>query len=220
MHDATRRQACRIEAGGRTLLRVAGRDGRLVRILDVRGTPGPLVDVRFVTEGAAPPPVSRDGRADPRVLGVFVHRVELLAAPLATDLDLGSVDDDRPELGHGWRQAETWPDGRRGRWTGAQAEMRLGRPQGHDVLVLDLSFWSPLDRTEGYVAVDGRRLARFEGSNGPRQIRVDLRGLAARGELHVTLAVKRPFRPRREATDSSDDRELGVFVHKARLLPG
>jgi hypothetical protein len=146
--------------------------------------------------------------------------VELLPAPLATDLDLAAVDDGRPELGPGWRKAETWPDGRRGRWTGARAEMRLGRPPGLDVLVLDLSFESPRGRTEGYVAVDGRRLARFEGSNGPRQIRVDLRGLAARGEVHLTLAVTRPFRPRREASDSTDDRELGVFVHEARLLPG
>ena len=220
MHDAVRHKACRIEAGGRTLLRLAGRDGRLVRILDVRGTPGPLIEVRFVTEGAAPPPVSQDGREDPRVLGVFVHRVELVPAPLATDLDLASVDDDRPELGPGWRKAETWPDGRRGRWTGARAAMRLGRPPGHDVLVLDLSFESPLGRTEGYVTVDGRRLARFEGANGPRQIRLDLRGLASRGEVDLTLAVKRPFRPRREASDSSDDRELGVFVQAARLLPG
>ena len=48
----------------------------------------------------------------------------------------------------------------------------------------------------------------------------DLRGLAPRGEVHLTLAVTRAFRPRREASDSTDDRELGVFVHEARLLPG
>ena len=220
VQDPTHGKACRIEVGGRTLLRLPARDGRLVRILDVRGTRDPVIEVRFVTEGAAPPPVSGDGREDRRVLGVFVHRVELLPAPLATDLDLAAVDDGRPELGPGWRKAETWPDGRRGRWTGARAEMRLGRPPGLDVLVLDLSFESPRGRTEGYVAVDGRRLARFEGSNGPRQIRVDLRGLAPRGEVHLTLAVTRPFRPRREASDSTDDRELGVFVHEARLLPG
>jgi len=220
MHDPIHRKACRIEVGGRTLLRLPGRDGRLVRILDVRGTPGPLIEARFVTEGAAPPPVSRDGREDPRVLGVFVHRVELVPAPLGTDLDLASVDDGRPELGPGWLQAETWPDGRRGRWTGARAEMRLGRPPGHDVLVLDLSFESPRGQTEGDVAVDGRPLARFAGVNGRRQIRLDLRDLPRRDEVHVTLAVKHPFRPRREASDSTDDRELGVFVHAARLPPG
>lgn len=139
---------------------------------------------------------------------------------LASGGRVADWSDLRPELVSGFWPAETWPDGRRGRWTGARAEIRLGRPPGHDLLVLDLSLESPLGRTEGYVEVDGRRLARFEGSNGPRQIRVDLRGLAPRGEVHLTLAVRRPFRPRREAPDSSDDRELGVFVHEARLLPG
>ena len=105
--------------GGRTLLRVVGRNGHMVRRLDVRGVPGPVIEVRFVTEGAAPPPASPDGRVDPRVLGVFVHRVELLPDRLPTDLELASADDDGPELGPGWREAETWPDGRRGRWTGA-----------------------------------------------------------------------------------------------------
>jgi lysophospholipase L1-like esterase len=220
MHGASARRVCRIEAGGRTLARIAGRDGRRVRILDVRGIAGPVIEVRFVTDGAAPPPVSRDGREDPRVLGVFVHRAELLPSPLATDLDLASLDDDRPELGPGWREPEAWPDGRKGRWTAARAEMRLGRPPGHDLLILDLSLQSPRGRTEGYVAVDDRRLARFDGGNGPRQLRIDLRGLASRGEVHVTVAVTRPFRPRHEAPDSTDDRELGVFVHGARLLPG
>ena len=89
-----------------------------------------------------------------------------------------------------------------------------------DVLVLDLSFESPLGRTDGDVIVDGRRLGRFEGSNGRRQIRLHLPGPAPRGEIHLTLSVAHPFRPRRESSDSVDERELGVFVHQVRLLPG
>jgi lysophospholipase L1-like esterase len=220
LHDAAGRKSCRIEAGGRTLLRFAGRDRRLVRILDVRGIEGPVIELRLVTEGALPPPDSRDAGDDRRLLGVFVHRVELVPAHLATDVDLASADDDRPELGAGWRGMETWPDGRRGRWTGARAELRLGRPPGHDLLVVDLSLESPRGRTEGYLEVDGRRLAGFEGSNGPRQLRIDLRGMAPRGEVHVSIGVTRTFRPRSEAKDSPDVRELGVFVHQARLLPG
>jgi hypothetical protein len=218
LQNPTNRTSGRVEVAGRTLLRFAEPNRRLLRILDIRGIEGPVIEVRFVADDAMPPPASGDERPDPRVLGVFVHRVALVPMPLATELDLAALDDDRPELGTGWLGPEAWPDGRRGRWTGARADLRLSRPPGHDTLLLDLSLQSPTGQTDGDVEVNGQRVEGFHGGNGPRQLRIDLRGMPG-DELRVGFVVRRPFRPRREAADSRDDRQLGVFVHAVRTVP-
>jgi lysophospholipase L1-like esterase len=217
LHNGRNHTSGRIEVSGQTLLRFARPNGPLVRIVDIRRVQGPVIEARFVTDGASPPGESPDGIRDPRVLGVFVHRVALVPGRLADTVDLASLDDDRPELGAGWLAAEVWPDRRRGRWTGERADLRLGRPPGHDVLLVDLSLESPRGDTQGVLEVNGRRMERFGGENGPRRLRVDLKGVPG-DELRVRLAVERTFRPGADASGARDDRELGVFVHVVRLV--
>lgn len=201
----------RIEANGRPLLRVDQANGRLQRVLDISSIPDPRISVRISVDEAA-----GSGQRDPRELGVFVHSCGLRPSTLASSIRPGEVDDGRPELMEGFWSAEKWVDGRSGRWTRAQALLRLSRRPDETRLVVDLSLENPGGTTDGWLEVNGRRLKAFHAQNGRRTEVLDV-GDAPGDELRLRIGVDRPFVPQRLGVPSRDRRVLGVFVHEARL---
>lgn len=208
---STNRTTGRIEAGGRTLLRIDHPNGRLRRMLDVSAIPDARIDVRLMVDET-----KRGSDRDPRPLGLFVHSLVLRPTPFAPLVRPGELDDDRRELSAGFWWAETWADGRRGRWTKPDAVMRLGRIGGENRLVVEFSLESPRGQTAGSFEVNGRRLASFRGPNERRVETIDIGGVTG-DEIVLRVRVDMPFVPRALDERTRDARTLGVFVHEARL---
>jgi hypothetical protein len=140
-------------------------------------------------------------------------------ARLASGVELGVVADDRPELGPGWWLRESWPDGRRGRWTKGAAVLFLERGGDEGALLIDVSCLHPSGLTAAEVRVNGTPVYRFTTRNGRLRRVLDVGHVHGR-RLTVRLAVERPFVPRRSDAASADERLLGLFVHRVALLPG
>jgi lysophospholipase L1-like esterase len=207
----TNRTTGRIEAGGRTLLRIDHPNGRLLRTLDVSSIADARIEVRLIVDETV-----RGSHRDPRQLGLFVHSLVLRPTALAPFVRAGDLGDDRPELATGFWWAETWADGRRGRWTKQDAVLRLGRIGGENRLVVEFSLESPLGETAGWFEVNGRRLASFRGPNERRVETIDIGGVTG-DEIALRVRVDTPFVPRALDAHTRDARTLGVFVHEARL---
>jgi lysophospholipase L1-like esterase len=209
----------RIEVNGRPLYDLQARRGRLRRTLGIESIPGRRIEVRFVVEPAYLPrdhePTARDSRA----LGVFVHSVRLTEAALASGVDLAALDEDSPELGRGWWSAESWADGRTGRWTDRRADLVLERSGDEDRLAVDLSLLNPRNETAGSVEVESQVLFRFRRPNG--RVRETLRlGAVGGRRLRIRFRVDTPHVPARHDEGSPDTRSLGLFVHSVRLEGG
>jgi hypothetical protein len=209
--------AGRIEVNGRPLFDFRARQGRLRPVLDVSDLTGPTLEVRFVTDPLYVPREHDPGSRDVRRLGVFVHGARLLDAPFAADVQLADLDADSPELGEGWFDAETWPDGRRGRWSGPRADLILERRGREDRLLIDASAENGRNRTAATVEIDGRVAGRIGGPNGRRQDAIVLGSHVGR-RVHVRLRVDDPYVPARHQPGSTDTRALGLFVHSVRLM--
>jgi hypothetical protein len=185
--------------------------------LDLSDIRGETVDVRFVTEPAYVPREHDPASRDVRRLGVFVHAARLVDAAFASEVELADLDADSPELREGWFDAETWPDGRRGRWTGPQAELVLERRGREDRLRIDASAENGLNWTAVTVEVDGRVAGRIGGPNGRRQDAIALGPNVGR-RVRVRLRADDPYVPARHEPGNTDTRALGLFVHSVRLV--
>jgi lysophospholipase L1-like esterase len=131
-------------------------------------------------------------------------------------LEPGRVEDARPELGPGWWGAERWAKGGWGRWTSRQAVLFLERRGSEGRLEVELSLFSPRNRTTGHIEVNGRTLASIAAENGPWRRSLDVTPIPGR-ELLVRFVTDNPFVPRDASPESTDGRTLGVFVHAVRL---
>jgi hypothetical protein len=180
----------RIEANGRTLLRIDGPHGRLRRVLDLRQVQGREVTVRFAVDE----PAQQSG-TDRREIGLFVHSAALRPTRLASRVVAAELEDGRAELGPGFWPPEAWPDGRSGRWTRGDGLLRLGRTGGESRLAIDLSLQSPRGTTACSFEVNGRRLAELRAGNGRRTEVLDVGGIDA-PELSLRIRVERPVVPR------------------------
>lgn len=203
---STNRTTGRIEAAGRTILRIDHPNGRLRRALDVSGIADRRIEIRLVVDETA-----REG-SDTRDLGLFVHSLALRPVTVRP----GELEDGRQELGAGFWAPETWANGSSGRWTKNEGVLRLARPAGEDRLVVEFSLDSPRGETAGSLEVNGRRLASFRAPNGPRVEWLDIGGIPG-DEIVLRIRVDAPFVPRLVDERSGDGRSLGVFVHEVRL---
>lgn len=210
--------AGRIEVNGRALFDFRARHGRMRPLLDVGGVPGPTLEVRFVTDPVYVPRERDPSSRDVRKLGVFVHGARLVDAPYASGVDLFDLDADSPELREGWFDAETWPDGRRGRWSSGRADLVLERRGREERLVIDASVENGRNRTVATVEIDGRAAGTIGGPNGRRQQAIVLGSHVGR-RVHVRLRVDDPYVPSRHQAGNRDKRALGLFVHSVRLAP-
>ena len=206
-----------VEVNGRVLFDFHARRGRMRPRLDVSDIPGETLEVRFVTEPAYVPRDHDPASRDVRRLGVFLHAARLLDAALASEVELADLDADSPELGQGWLDAETWPDGRSGRWSGPRAELVLERRGREDRLRIDASAENTRNRTAVTIEVDGRVVGRIGGPNGRRQDLIALGPNVGR-RVRVRLRADDPYVPARHQPGSTDTRALGLFVHSVRLV--
>jgi len=186
-----------------------GQDGPFRRTLDLRSAGGREIVVRLVSEHAFV------GVGDTRTLGVFLQRLALVASPYSGEVRLADLPSGAPELGDGWWEPEDWSFGGRGRWTKGAATLHLGRHADESRVMLELSGNNP----EGYVALhveaDGRllRVLRVDNSRASYSVDLDPGGAS---DVEIRLAPEKVFVPRR-VFGTSDVRQLGVFVHSARL---
>jgi hypothetical protein len=160
--------------------------------------------------------------ATPGARRLFVHGVWLTPSgetnehasdPLyASMLDLQDADDGRPELGAGWWSRETWPDGRRGRWTSREASVYLERRGTESGLLLEATLENPANATSCRIEVNGDPVYAFTSANGRHRYGVDIERVRGR-RLWVRLVVERTYVP----GAANDSRSLGVFVHSVRL---
>jgi hypothetical protein len=190
-------------------------NGRYHWVTSVRDVPGAILEVRFVVEH---PFVTGRSSAHPdsRALGVFVHSAGLIRSRFAREVQLGSLDDGRPELGPGFWRPEAW-DGAPGRWTRKEAVLTLGRAEDEDGLELEVSFQSPFGTTSGRIFANGEPVGRFEDENGRRRLLLDI-GRVKGNDVVIQMALDKAFQPRLSVAGSDDARILGIFVHSARLI--
>ena len=135
----------------------------------------------------------------------------------ASAVEPGGVDDTRPELARGWWGAERWAAAGPGRWTAGEAVLLLERRGREGRLDVTLSLFSPRNRTEGRIEVNGRVLATIAGANGPWRRSLDLTQVPER-ELAVRFLTDTAFVPGAASPGADADRRtLGVFVHAVRL---
>jgi lysophospholipase L1-like esterase len=207
-----------VEVNGRVVFDFRERRGRMRPLLDIGDVPGESLTVRFVTAPVYVPREHDAASRDVRRLGVFVHAARLVDAPFASEVDLADADVDSPELREGWFDAETWPDGRRGRWSSARAELILERPAAQSRLVIDASAENGRNHTAATVAIGGRTVGTIGGPNGRRQHVLPIPAGVGR-RLHIVLRVQEPYVAARHAGAGTDTRALGLFVHSVRLVP-
>lgn len=131
-------------------------------------------------------------------------------------LDLARLGDAGPELGEGWWNAETWSEGRSGRWTQGDARLVLGRRPDERTLLVEMSLDHPAQRTSGRIEVNGKARYSIHGPNGPRTATIDLAADEAT-RLDVRFVIDSVFVPWL-LRETGDLRELGVFVHGVRLV--
>ena len=207
LRRSTNRTTGRIEAAGRTLLRIDHPNGRLRRALDVSGIADRRIELRLVVDETP-----RGEGTDTRDLGLFVHSLALRPVTVRP----GELEDGRQELAAGFWGPEAWDKRGSGRWTKKEGVLRLARPVGEDRLVVDLSLNSPRGETAGSLEVNGRRLATFRWPNGRRVETLDIRGIPG-DEIVLRIRVDSPFVPRLVDPSSRDERTLGLFLHEVRL---
>jgi hypothetical protein len=206
--------AVRLEVGGRVLGTVRGPNGRRREVFDIAGVADRALAVRLVTEQ----PFLSDVRPAGRVQGVFVHSMQLLDSARASEVDLFAARDSAPELVSGWWRREAFAGSPGGRWTAAEAVLRLERRQDEDGLVVDLSLDQPQGITSGRIEVEGGPAQVVRAPNGRHTIPVHI-GTAGGRIVTVRFVADRPFVPRAYDPSSGDGRTLGMFVHSARLVP-
>jgi lysophospholipase L1-like esterase len=194
----------RVEVNGRLQLesRTSGR--RETLHFEAAGTASRLLDVRV---GIDPPETG----PRPRLL---LHAARTLprtdsAGHGGAALDLASLGDTDPALEYGIWAAETWKDGRKGRWTAGEASLRMRRDPGQQRLRLDLT---SARSVSGRVEVNGQPVGELSLEAGRRAVAFGLPG-AQGGPLTVRIFVDDPRRP------PGDERVLGVFLHRVELLP-
>ena len=134
---STNRTTGRIEAAGRTLLRIDHPNGRLRRALDVSGIADRRIEIRLVVDETP-----RGEGNDTRDLGLFVHSLALRPVTVRP----GELEDGRQELAAGFWGPETWAKRSSGRWTKKEGVLRLARPVGEDRLVVDLASTARAER--------------------------------------------------------------------------
>lgn len=207
-----------VEVNGRVLFDFRERRGRMRPLLDVGDIPGETLTVRFVTQPVYVPREHDAASRDVRRLGVFVHAARLVDAPFASEVALADLDVDSPELREGWFDAEAWPDGRRGRWSSARAELVLERRADERGLAIDASAENGRNRTAATVAIGGRLVGTIGGPNGRRRDVLPIPAGVGR-RVRVVLRVDEPYVAARHEPGSTDTRALGLFVHSVRLVP-
>jgi hypothetical protein len=134
--------------------------------------------------------------------------------PPPTDrLDVASLPDGAPELVTGFWPAEAWAVGEPGRWTAAEARLRMPRPAWSRGLAVDLVLFHPSGRASGRIEVDGRVVHRFAGENGARREIVRL-GDPASSHLDVRFVADQPF----ASPEAPVGRVHGVFLRRLQLV--
>jgi lysophospholipase L1-like esterase len=134
----------------------------------------------------------------------------------ASAVEPGRLADTRPELARGWWAPERWAAGGSGRWTSGEAVLLLERRAREPRLDVELSLFTPRNRTEGRIEVNGRVLATVAAGNGPWRRSLDISSILDR-ELAVRFVTDTAFVPGASPGEAGDRRTLGVFVHAVRL---
>ena len=137
----------------------------------------------------------------------------------ATKIDVGRGDERSRELGPGWWNPESRPNGLSGRWTSGEALLFLERRSDESHLFIDLTNERPTALSTGRVEVNGVTVYEFQGRKGRHRQHLDIGRIPGR-KITVRFVVDPTYVARDHRPHDPDGRAVGVFVHSVGLVHG